>query len=338
MAAAQLSNKTSRARVGRFALQYGFEIVLVVVVVFYTLTAPHFLTLTNIMSLLHAAAPMMIIAAGLSLVIFTGRLDISVGSTAFLTTAVATILLVRNGFSPLAVLAIALVMGFLIGALNGFIVSVLRINPFITTLGTMVALRGAGLELTKSTNISLPEDIRRLSNTTIGPVFVDFLIALAIMLIVHIIHQRTAFGRQLMAIGNDSTTASRLGVRINRVTFMSFALAGLLAAAGGVMTVVQVGSSSGSIGQGLEFTGISVIVLGGVSLFGGEGKIIPGVLRGVLMLEIIRNGLNQIGADPYAYRFVNGAIIFIAMYADSLRSRLPAEVRTFEAEEPVKAT
>jgi ribose/xylose/arabinose/galactoside ABC-type transport system permease subunit len=274
---------------------------------------------------------MMVIASGLALVVMTGKLDISVGSTAFLTTSIGTILMVRNGVDPITTLIILLAIGALIGALNGLIVVVLRISPLIATLGTMIILRGVGLELTKSTTISLPEDVRRLGNASIGPIFVDILIALAIMLIIHIVHTRTSFGRWITALGNDQDTAARLGIRVNVVSFMSFVLSGLLATIGGVMTLVQVGAASPSIGSGLEFTAVSVIVIGGISLFGGEGSILPGALRGVLILEIIRNGLNFMGADPYAYRFVNGAIIFIAMYADSLRARLPVATRTFES-------
>lgn len=312
-----------------FALRYGFTIVLVAVVAFYSLAAPRFLTATNIISLLHAAAPLLVIASGLSLVVMTGKLDMSVGSTAFLTTAIGTILIVRHQVDPVVALLIIVVLGILIGVLNGFIVVVLRVNPLITTLGTMIGLRGIGLELTKSTNISLPEDVRRLGNAMVGPIFADILIALLIMLVIHIIHQRTAFGRQIMALGNDEDTAARLGVRVPRVIFLTFVFSSVLAALGGVLTVVQVGAVSSSIGSGLEFTGVSVIVIGGISLFGGTGSILPGTLRGVLLLEIIRNGLNHLGADPYAYRFVNGAVIFIAMYADSLRAQLPAAVRTF---------
>jgi ribose/xylose/arabinose/galactoside ABC-type transport system permease subunit len=333
MLPAKSTSESSWSRARQFLLRYGFEIVLIGVVLFYTLSAPRFLTATNIIGLLHAAAPLMVIAAGLSLVVMMGKLDISVGSTAFLTTSVGTILMVRQGVDPVLTLVIVLALGALIGALNGFIVVVLRINPLITTLGTMIGLRGIGLELTKSTNISLPEEVRRLGNATLGPIFVDILIALAIMAIIHLIHRRTAFGRQIMAIGNDADTAARLGVRVPRVTFFAFVVCGLLAAIGGVLTVVQVGAVSGSIGSGLEFTAVSVIVIGGISLFGGEGSILPGALRGVLMLEIIRNGLNHLGADPYAYRFVNGAIIFIAMYADSLRAQVPVETHAFEAEE-----
>jgi ribose/xylose/arabinose/galactoside ABC-type transport system permease subunit len=316
-----------------FVLRHGFDIVLIAVFLFFTFTAPYFLTATNIISLLHAAAPMMVISAGLAVVVMSGKLDISVGSVAFLTTSIGTLLIVRNGFDPLLAVAVMLVIGALLGALNGFIITVLRVNPLITTMSTMIALRGIGLELTRSTNIALPEEIRRLGNAQIGPIFVDILIALGIMLIVHVLVTRTQFGRQVLGIGNDSDTAARLGVRVDRVTFLSFVLSASLATVGGILTVVQVGAVSGTIGLGYEFVAVSVIVIGGISLFGGEGSILPGALRGVLIVEIIRNGLNHLAADPYAYRFVNGAIIFIAMYADSLRSRLPAWIRVYGTDE-----
>ncbi len=325
-------------RLRNFILQHGFNIVLIFVLLFYSLSAPRFLTSANLISLLHAAAPMMIIAAGLALVVMTGKLDISVGSVAFLTSSIGTILMVRNGFDPLLTLVIVLVIGLLIGMLNGFLVVVLKISPLIATLGTMISLRGVGLEITRSTTISLPEDIRRLGNLTVGSVFVDSLIALAVLVIIHIVVTRTPFGRWLIAIGNGEETAARLGIRTRQVTYLSFILSSLLATLGGIVTVIQVGAASPSIGSGLEFTAVSVIVIGGISLFGGEGSILPGALRGVLILEIIRNGLNHLGADPYAYRFVNGAIIFIAMYADSLRARLPVTPRTSESSKPSKST
>jgi len=332
-------NSTIRSPVFRqsrtFALRYGFVVIFVAVVAFFTIAAPRFFALNNFISLLHAAAPLMVIAGGLAIVVLSGKLDISVGSTAFLTTSVGTLLMVRQGVSPLVTLSIILAIGILIGAVNGFIIVVLRVNSLITTLGMMIGLRGISLELTKSTNIALPEGVRRLGNATIGPVFVDVLIALGLMLILHLLYTRTPFGRRVMAIGNDQETASRLGVRIGRITFFCFILSSLMATIGGVMTVIQVGAVSGSIGSGLEFTAVSVIVIGGISLFGGEGSILPGALRGVLLLEIIRNGLNQIGADPYVYRFVNGAIIFAAMYADSLRSRVPIDPLKMVSEEPL---
>lgn len=305
------------------ALNHGFLIVLAFVVTYYAFETDRFLTVDNFLSLLHAAAPMMVVASGLALVVISGKLDISVGSIALLSVSVGALLMSRYDVHPVLAAVVIMAIGAGIGAFNGFMVVVLRINPLIATLGAMIALRGVTLEITRSNLIGLPEGVRRLGNLTIGPIFVDVIVALVIVATIYLVHTRTPFGRQLVAIGNDEEVAGRLGVRIGRVTFISFVISGLLASIGGLMSTIQVGTASSVIGAGWEFTAIATIVIGGISLFGGEGSIIPGVLRGVLILEIIRNGLNHLGADPYIYRFVNGGVIFLAMYADSLRSRLP---------------
>lgn len=326
--------KTARASGGvdvrQFVTRHGFTVVLVGLIVLYSVVAPTFLSVTNFLGLLHAAVPMMVIASGLAIVIMTGKIDISVGSVALLTTSVGTILMVRHGLDPITTLVVLLAMGALVGVVNGVLIVGLRISPLIVTLAMMLILRGIALELTKAMTIGLPEDIRRLGNLSIGPVFVDILVAIGIMILVQVMLSRTPFGRRVMAIGNDIDTAARLGIRVNLMTIATFVISSLLATVGGVLTLIQVGSSSSSIGSGLEFTAVSAVVIGGISLFGGEGSIIPGVLRGVLILEIIRNGLNHMGADPYAYRLVNGAIIFIAMYADSLRQRMMVPARTMD--------
>lgn len=316
------------------ALNHGFLIVLAVVVTYYSFATERFLSLDNFLSLLHAAAPMMVVASGLALVVISGKLDISVGSIALLSVSVGALLMSRHDVHPVLASLVIMGIGAGLGALNGFMVVVLRINPLIATLGAMIALRGVTLEITRSNLIGLPEGVRRLGNLTIGPIFVDVIIALVIVVIIFLIHTRTPFGRQLVAIGNDEEVAGRLGVRIGRVTFLSFVISGLLASIGGLMSTIQVGTASSVIGSGWEFTAIATIVIGGISLFGGEGSIIPGVLRGVLILEIIRNGLNHLGADPYIYRFVNGGVIFLAMYADSLRARLPMPTLTTDRDTP----
>ena len=200
---------SSGMQVRAFLLRRGFEIVFLLMIVFYSLTAPRFLTFDNINSLLHAAAPTMVIASGLALVVMTGKLDMSVGSIAFVASTIGTILMIRYDVPLLPALVVILVTGAVLGALNGLIILVLRINPLIATMGTMIALRGVGLELTRSSVINLPDDVRRLGGLTVGPIFADVLIALAIMVVIHLLHTRTPFGRRIMAIGNDPDTAAR---------------------------------------------------------------------------------------------------------------------------------
>lgn len=304
--------------------RHGFLIVLAGVLLFFTLATRTFATLDNLMGLLHAAAPMAVVASGLVLVVIAGRLDISVGSIAFLSGLLAAMAMSRAGLDPWLATLLALLVGGALGALNGVVVVILKVNPLITTLGTMIALRGVGLQLGESRVFALPEGMRVLGNLKLGPVFADVLVAAVVLLAVHILHTRHRFGRHLTALGNGDDVAQRLGLPVDRLVFAAFVLSGVLAAAGGMMSSVQIGSLTPMLGLGMEFTAVAVIVIGGISLFGGRGSILPGLLLGVLMLEAVRNGLNHLGADPFAYRFVNGAVIFLAMWADSLRHRARA--------------
>ncbi|MBK8051421.1 MAG: ABC transporter permease [Anaerolineales bacterium] len=270
-----------------FLLSYGFLIVLLVVVAIYAVLAPNFLTVANVMSILHSSAPLMVIASGLAIVVMTGKLDISVGSIAFLSAAIGILLMTQWDVAPALAMPVVLVTGIVLGTINGLIVVGLRVNPLITTLGTMIAYRGIALQLTNSRAYSVPETIRWLGNATIEPVFFDILLGLAVMVIIYLLHTRTAFGRHVMAIGNGEEVASRLGVRVSRVTFLTFVLSGLLASLGGIVGMLQVGAVSSYLGGGLEFTAVAVIVIGGISLFGGSGSILPGLLLGILTPEII---------------------------------------------------
>ena len=307
-------------RAARALSQHGFRAVLLAVFAFFALFTDTFLTSGNLIDMLHAMSPLMTISAGLALVVMAGKLDISVGSVAFVAASAGTLLMTQRGWAPVPALCAALLVGAGLGALNGFIVVVLRVNPLITTLGTMIVFRGVGLQLTNAQVARLPEGVRELGNWSVGPVFGDTLIALAIVAAVHLLHRRTVFGRQLAAIGNGEEVARRIGMPVDRLVFAAFVLSGILAAVGGVLDTLQIGAISAYLGKGMEFNAVAVIVVGGISLFGGRGVILSGVVLGALVFEMIRNGLNHLGANPYAYRLVSGAVIFAAMYADALKS------------------
>ncbi len=306
----------------------GFWMVLMFTGLFFSLTARHFATIDNIFAMLHTMAPVVAISSGMALLALSGKLDISVGSVAFLSTTLGVLAAVRMGLPIWLDVAISLGSAAIFGMLNGLIVVGFRVNPLIATLGTMIALRGIGLDLTNASVVPLPEAIRRLGNLTFGPLFVDTILIGLVLLGMHFLHTRTRFGRQVTAIGNGEKVAEQLGIPVRRVTFLSFILSALVASLGGLASLLQVGSLSGYLGKGLEFTAVAVVVVGGVSLFGGRGSFLPGVVAGASTFEMIENGLNQIGANPYVYRLVTGAVIFIAMYADAL-SRGALHKRSF---------
>ncbi|MGA2488159.1 MAG: ABC transporter permease [Roseiarcus sp.] len=311
---------TARQKIVDFLFRRGFFVVFALIFAFFSLATSHFFRADNILNIFSAMDPLAITASGVALVVMSGRLDISVGSTAFLSCAIGALLINQNDLNPVLAALIVVCCGALLGAINGFIVVVLNVNALVATLSTMIAYRGVALALTDALLVQLPPPIRFLGNTRVGPVPVDIFVMLVVLVLVHLLQTRTAFGRQIMAIGNDITVARKIGLPVDRTGFFSFVLAGVLASIGGMLTTIQNGAVSPFLGNGLEFTAVAVVVVGGISLLGGRGAILFSVIPGAFIFEMIRNGLTNLGADPYSYRLVGGAVIFAAMYADALKS------------------
>lgn len=302
-----------------FLMKYSFVIIIILVFVYFSLVTEHFCTVGNIISMLHTAAPNFVFAAGAAMIIVTGKVDLSIGSVMYLSTAVFTVLINAGANVWLSVLAAA-GAGLLAGLLNGFLIIALKVTPMIATMGTMIAIRGVSRSICGGMPLSLPESIRSIGALKIGPVFLDVIIALLVLVLIYIVHSRTKFGRLVTAIGNDEKIAVKLGIGVSKIIMANYLLSALLASVSGLMLSMQVGGVTLAFGQGKEFTAIAICVIGGFSMFGGTGHVLKGLPIGVMTLTVIEAGLNFMGVSPYAYRFVQGGIIFIAMYAQSYQS------------------
>lgn len=302
--------------IGNYA---GILTMLVVVAVGFSFAAPTFATLPNVMAMLHDMGPMTLAACAVGMVILGGKIDISVGSMAFLSASVGALVMEATNLHPAAGFLLILAVGTGLGAVNGLLVAVLKIDALIATLGTMIAFRGLGLMLTEARVVNLPETARSWGNTRIGPVFVDVLIIAAIIVTIHYLYRRTTFGRHVNAVGDDEEAARRIGIPTGRTVFRIFVLSGFVSGLSAIASYNQVGSVSGFLGRGLEFDAIAAAVVGGVSLAGGRGSVLPGVVLGAFAFQMIANGLNLVGADPYVYQVITGVLIFVAMYLDALK-------------------
>ena len=173
-----LPKRNFTGQLSNIAFSHGFYIVLIFVLIYFSVSTPYFLSSSNFKNLLHQSAPMMILASGFAMVVMSGKLDISIGSIAYLATGVGTNLLMKHDYPPAVALAVVLALGTLFGLFNGIIIVFLKVNPLITTMGTMFIYRGLGLLLTKSLTTSVENDLRRLGNSSIGPLYADFVLAL----------------------------------------------------------------------------------------------------------------------------------------------------------------
>ena len=317
-----MENVNIQHRARNIVVNYGFYIIFILLLIIYSVSTKSFFTVKNFMNMLHDAVPLMVISSGIAMVIITAQIDISVGSIAFLANCVGMVMMMDVGLPIPICFLFTLLAGAVLGAINGIFVVSLRISPLIVTLGTLISFRGIALQLTNSQVTGLPDVLRAFGNYKIGPLYMDVIFGFLVLIILYFIHIKRPFGRFVTAVGNDEKIAAKLGIPVGRIKFLVFVISGLLAGLGGYFSMTQVGAINPLLGSGAEFSGIAAVIIGGISLFGGEGKILPGVFFGVFLLTVIETGLNQLGVSPYVYPFVRGGIIFIAMYADSLRTSM----------------
>ena len=294
--------------------------VLVVVIVIGGAINPSFLSYDNIFGILQQASELGVLVMGLTLVLITGKFDLSLESTFGLAPMVgAYLFLSLDGTalglldSPIAALIAIFVTGAIIGLFNAFLVVYLRFNAFIATLATLILLRGISLGLTKGETLSgLPKPLTAMGEMSFAGLPVSFIVALIVLLALTLFLSRHRAGRMLYAIGGNAMAARVAGVRVERVLLAVFIVAGVLAALAGLLQVGRINSIPSSLGEGLIFNAFAAAVLGGVSLNGGRGTM-TGACAGVLLLVLIQNVLILSQVPGYWINATTGAIILIAL-------------------------
>ncbi|SEC60106.1 ribose transport system permease protein [Beijerinckia sp. 28-YEA-48] len=312
--------KTMRLRV--HLLDQVPVLVLVVACLIAALLSNRFATPGNVTNILLQASIFSIIAIGMTFVIITGGFDLSVGSTAAMSSCVAAFVMLETGHWLPGIFA-ALLMGALIGIVNGLIIAYLKVNPFIATLGTMTLVRGAVLLMTHGAPVvgdGLPPDFlawgigRHLGIPNLA--WVAIVLAAIFSWVLH----RTPFGVRVFAIGDNRQAAFLSGVSVPRVLIASYALCGALAGVGGALLTSRLQSGQPTAGEFYELTVIAAVVLGGASLKGGEGFLYKSIV-GVLIMTVLSNALNLINVDSYWQRVAVGIVIVMAAAIDTLRHR-----------------
>jgi ribose transport system permease protein len=301
--------------------RYGLYFVFGVLVLVFSLITPQFYDPVNIINILQQSAAIGIAVVGMVFVILTAGIDLSTGSTMYIA-ATITAYFASRGAGLIPALLISTATGAMIGALNGLVISRWRIVPFIATLAVQIILRGLGSAISGQTLIYFTGPAQEfLTQTMVLGVPVITIIFLLIIAVGQFVLVKTSFGRQLFAIGNNAAAAEKVGINVKGKLFAVYLIAGAMAGLSGLISSVQVGAVTPDFGRGSEFLVISAAVLGGVSLFGGKGRIFPGALIGVLIITCIENGLVLVGANPYSYTVVRGLVIFLAVMVDCVRNK-----------------
>jgi len=295
-----------------FFRRYGIVISFFLLCLVLSLLSERFLTLTNILNVLRQSSINGIIAVGMTMVILTAGIDLSVGAILALTCVVTADLLQKGIPVPLAMLT-GLALGAALGMVSGLLVSRLRIPPFIATLGLMTVSRGLALTYTQGMPITaLPASFNFLGAGSIGPIPMPIIVAGLIFLIGYFILTRTSLGFYIYSLGDNPVAAHLSGISVSKVILFVYALSGLLSALAGMVLTGRLDSAQPSAGYGYEFDAIAAVVVGGTSLAGGEGSLF-GTLVGALLIGVLNNGLNLLNVSALWEGVVKGAVIALAL-------------------------
>lgn len=293
---------------------------LFIVFIYLTIASPVFLTFNNLFNIVAQTTVTAVIAIGMTFVIVTAGIDLSVGSIAALAGVFGVTLMLRGVSWPLAVVA-GIVIGGLVGLVNGLLVTVARLSPFITTLGMMSVARGLVYIATGAVAIyGAPDDFSLLGQGVIGSIPIPLIILVVVAILAHIILSRTRLGRYTYAIGSNREAARLSGIPIGRYLTVIYVLQGLLAGFAGMIASSRVASGQPNFGIGLELDVIAAVVVGGGSLFGGQGTII-GTLIGAFLIALIRNGSVLLDINIFYQNVIVGIVIWLAVIWDQFRRR-----------------
>lgn len=318
----QAEPNNNNARIKEFLWNQMPLIALIVLCIVAALVSNRFLSPININNVLMQGAVITVIAIGMTYVIVCGGFDLSVGSVAALSGCICAMIMLEYGMVAGVVAGVA--VGAAVGLLNGLIVTKLDVNPFIATLGTMVMFRGATFLITGGRPIvgdeGLPEPFLNFATERVFGIPYLVLFPIIVFFVFHWLLHRTAYGIRIFATGGNTEAAYLAGINVVKVRTSAYVWCGTLAGVGGVMLASRLQSGQPTAGIFYELTAIAAVVLGGASLFGGEGKLYKTVV-GVFIMVVLANALNLANVHSYWQQVAVGVVIVAAAAADRLRHR-----------------
>lgn len=292
--------------------------ILIIICILFAFLSPNFLTAGNIVNIFRQASINIVLAAGMTFVILTGGIDLSVGSILAVSAVVAVLVSLLPALGWAGAIA-GLLTGLLLGLVNGALITFLNVPPFIVTLGSLTALRGLAFLVANGTTV-LNRDLNFawVGNNYVGPVPWLVIIALLTIVVSWFVLRQTVLGVQIYAVGGNERAARLTGIKVDRVLLFVYGVSGLLAGLAGIMSASRLYSATGMLGQGYELDAIAAVILGGTSFTGGIGTI-GGTLLGALIIAVLNNGLTLLNMSYFWQLVVKGLVIIVAVIIDRIR-------------------
>ena len=317
--------------------KYAVMFVVVGLMVLFTFASPYFLTARNLLNIVTQNTYFIIVAIGLSFVMIGGGIDLSVGYQMSLVGVVTAMLMVVYHQPPWLAVAAGLVLGTLLGLVNGLIVSSIRIFPLIATLATAAIFQGISYLATQAMTFrGYPEEFLILTKGKLLGIPVDVVLALVVVVLATIVFNETVYGSRLKALGGNEEGSRLAGINVRRMKISTYTLCGLLTAVGTMVMISKSNTTNSSFGPGTEFICLTAAIVGGISFMGGEGSI-PSLVAGVFALAIVGNGMQLAGWGTYAQFIVRGLILLGAVAFDEYQKSAHRTRRRVPAEEGARA-
>ncbi len=303
------------------AREFSLIAVLVVSTIIMTIVSDVFLSKANIEAILLGLSVEGTIAVGMVILLISGGLDLSVGSILAFAGVVTGLALTSLGLPAVLAILLGLLSAFGVGLINGLLVAKLKINPFITTLGMLITVRGLLLVLAKGRAVlNLPESFTVTGQGRLFGIQYPIYVMLVVVIVGDLLMRNSRFFRQSYYIGGNERAARLSGINVDLVKIFNYCLVAVLAGVAGLMITARFGSSSLTVGTGVELRVITATIIGGASLSGGEGSVF-GAFLGALFMAVLANALNLLGVDVYWQNFVTGLILIIAVVVDVVNER-----------------
>lgn len=294
----------------------------IAMMIYFTIASPYFLSLQNFMNILSSISVVGIIATGMTLVIITRGIDLSVGSIIALTGCVSALMIVNYSVPwPIAIL-VTIGIGFLVGGFNGILITKFNVVPFIATLGSMNIIRGIAFIITNGQAIYVPDPVITFLGT--GKIFgilpVPAIIMVVLFFLFWIITKYTVFGRNVFAVGGNDVASRLAGIDVKKLKLLLYILTGVLSAIAGLVMTGLTSTAMPSAGDGYNLDTITAVYLGGNSANGGEGSVWR-TFMGILIIGILNNGMALLSVPSYWQTFVKGCLLIVAVVFDMIRRR-----------------
>lgn len=295
---------------------------LLILIIYMAIANRQFFTVNNFLNISKQSSVMGILAIGQTMVIIAAGIDLAVGSVMALTGCITAVAIISGGVNPVVAVFIGIVTGILSGSLIGLIITKLKVQDFIATLGSLTAIQGFALLTSGGLPITgLPKGLLVIGNGNIAKIPISFMVFVIVAILGWVILKHTTFGRNVYALGGNREAAWVSGINVNRTKMLVYAFSGFCASIAGVVMLGRLNSANALMGDGMELLAISAVVLGGTSLFGGAGSI-GGTIIGVITMGTLSNGLNFLDISAFWQKVILGLVIIGVVALDTVRRKV----------------